>query len=353
MNRVLLRLLRSPFRRLIGSRICGLRFRGRVTGHVVELPVEYVRTGRRIVVLAGRGATKKWWRNFRTPHRADVLIDGAWRVATGSAILPGESGRDAAVASYRRAHPRTPADTSDPLVVIELDHALPDRERALWARWFRNVTFGECVGFAVPASVGAFTAHASNAATVPALVAAGAVEGALLGWFQARVLRDVLTGLPVARWVGVTAAAAAFAWLVGLLPAITGGWLSGLPPVVLIPLAGAGGVALLASIGTAQWTVLRDRVPDAGRWVWGTALSWLAALGVFVAVSTSLWQPGQAVVTVVLIGVLGGLLMAATVAALTGVLVVRLERARRWYAETFVPADAAGHADAELGGRSS
>lgn len=50
----------------------------------------------------------------------------------------------------------------------------------------------------------------------------------------------------------------------------------------------------------------------------------MAQLGVFFTVTMPLWQPGQDVAVVALIGVLGGLLMAATVAALTGILIVRI-----------------------------
>lgn len=48
------------------------------------------------------------------------------------------------------------------------------------------------------------------------------------------------------------------------------------------------------------------------------------ALGLFVAVTTPLWHEGQNVAAVAPIGALGGLLMAVTVAALTGLLVVRV-----------------------------
>jgi hypothetical protein len=324
MNRFVLGLLRSPGRRLIGGRVCVLRFRGRTTGRVIELPVEYVRTGGRLVVLAGNGERKTWWRNFRTPRQVDVQLNGRWHAATGTALDTGDVDRSAAIAGYRAAHARVRADTADPVVVIDLEHSVPERASGLWVRWFRNVTVGECAGFAVPAAAGAVTAHAVGAVSVPLLVLAGAVEGALLGWFQARVLRGAVDGFPVARWTAVTAAAAAFAWAIGLAPSLAGGWLSGRPLWALVPLVAVGSVVLLLSIGTAQWTVLRGLVPNAGRWVWGTALAWLAALGVFVAVATPLWQPGQDVATVVLIGVLGGLLMAATVAALTGLLVVRV-----------------------------
>jgi hypothetical protein len=47
---------------------------------------------------------------------------------------------------------------------------------------------------------------------------------------------------------------------------------------------------------------------------------------VFTAATTPLWQPGQPIVVIAAIGVLGGLLMAGTVAALTGWALVRLLR---------------------------
>jgi hypothetical protein len=78
------------------------------------------------------------------------------------------------------------------------------------------------------------------------------------------------------------------------------------------------GVVLLCSIGLAQWTVLRRHVPGAAWWVVWTAAAWIVALGVFAAVTTPLWQPGQSAVTVSLIGVLGGVLMAVAMAVVTG-----------------------------------
>lgn len=76
MNRFVLGLLRSPGRRLIGGRVCALRFRSHTTGRVIALPVEYVRTGGRPVVLAGNGERKTWWRNFRMPREVEVLLNG-------------------------------------------------------------------------------------------------------------------------------------------------------------------------------------------------------------------------------------------------------------------------------------
>jgi hypothetical protein len=187
-----------------------------------------------------------------------------------------------------------------------------------------TVTAAEAAGFAVPACVGAVTAGSPAAVSVPALLAAGAVEGGLLGWGQAVVLRRVLPGFPPARWTVVTSAAAILAYAIGLMPSTLAGVWAGWPPGVLVTLAVLLGLVLLNSIGTAQWTVLRRLVPRAGRWIAVTALAWLGGLAVFLAVSMPLWRPGQAFAVTVGIGLVAGLLMAATMAAVTGLAVRRL-----------------------------
>lgn len=193
-----------------------------------------------------------------------------------------------------------------------------------WRSWVLTVTAAEAAGFAVPAGVGALTAGSPPAVSLPALLAAGAVEGAVLGWGQAVVLRRVLPGFPARRWVAVTAGAAVLAYAVGLAPSTLAGLWTGWPPGVLIPVAAILGLVLLNSIGVAQWTILRRLVPAAGRWIAVTALAWLGGLAVFFAVSMPLWHPGQALAATIAVGLLAGLLMAATMAAITGLTVRQL-----------------------------
>ena len=202
-----------------------------------------------------------------------------------------------------------------------------DRAR-LWRRWFAAVTLGELAGFSVPATVGAVSVRWDPAVSVPALLAAGAVEGAVLGWSQAFALRPWLPALPRRRFAAATAAAAVAAYGLGLLPSTAGQALLDWP-VWSLALGGTLAVTvLLASIGTAQWLVLRRVVAGTWWWVPWTAVAWLAGLAAFFAVTTPLWAPGQAVVLVVASGLLGGLVMAATVAAVTGLAALRLvERA--------------------------
>jgi hypothetical protein len=185
-------------------------------------------------------------------------------------------------------------------------------------RWVVVVTLGECLGFAAPAVVGALLLDAPPAVLVPALLAAGAVEGALLGVSQWLVLRTELPRLPVVRWAGLTAVGAVLAYAAGLLPSATSDTWSSWPVAAQVTMFVVLGSAVLATIGTAQWIELRHHLNAAGRWVLGTALAWAAALTTFGLISTPLWQEGQSVALRVLIGVFAGLIMAGVMAVITG-----------------------------------
>jgi hypothetical protein len=235
-----------------------------------------------------------------------------------------------AVDAYRRTFPRVAVPDGARLVVVHLDRPDPGpvpvllRGRPLALSWFWTVTAAEFAGFAVPAVVGALTASARPAIAVPALLAAGAVEGSLLGAGQASVLRRALRGLPVRMWIGATAAAAVLAYAIGLAPSTLGASVRTWPAALLASVAVVLGVGLLASVGTAQWLILRHRVPRAGRWILATAVAWLVGLTVFLASTMPLWQPGQPIGLTIAIGVAGGLLMAATTSAVTGAALRRL-----------------------------
>ena len=144
--------------------------------------------------------------------------------------------------------------------------------------WFVSVTVGECAGFAAPALTAALLSGSADRVFLPAMLMAGAIEGAVLGFAQARVLRRALDDLPVAAWIGVTAAAAVVAYAIGFAPSQLGDRLTDVPLAVLIPLAAVAAVVLLATIGFAQWTLLRHRVRRAWRWIPITAAAGPRAL---------------------------------------------------------------------------
>ena len=209
-------------------------------------------------------------------------------------------------------------------VAVRRAHTAADRR--LWTRWVAWVTVGEAIGFTVPAVVGAATVGRPLQVWLPALLAAGAVEGALLGAAQAHVLSGVVPALFRTRWVLATSAAAVFAYAIGLTPSASSELVGEWPVAVIVAAAVILGTALLLSIGFAQWLVLPAHVDRAASWIWVTAVAWLVGLTIFMVVATPLWREGQAVAVTVLIGVGAGLLMAASVAAVTGLGVVAIRR---------------------------
>jgi hypothetical protein len=90
------------------------------------------------------------------------------------------------------------------------------------------------------------------AVVVPALLVAGALEGAVLGAGQALVLRATLPDFPTGRWIAVTAGAAVFAYVLGLLPSLTVSWWTDWPMAVSGLLGVVVGAGLLLTIGTAH-----------------------------------------------------------------------------------------------------
>lgn len=324
-NRLILAWLGSPVHGSTGTRMCGLRYTAS-DGSEITLPVVYAREGSAVVVLAGQADRKRWWRAFRHARKASVLLDGRWRPATGH-VATGPA-RAAAARRYRNAFPAHTVPDGDELVVFTLHDGTalvpPARRVPRWRTWFAWVTVGEFIGFATPAGMGALFTSWPAVATAGALIAAGAVEGAVLGWAQVHVLGRALPALRRARFVTATAAAAALAYAIGLVPSWVGEGLPDIPVWALVLGAIVGGVALLATIGTAQWLVLREVLPRSASWILTTAGAWAAGLLMFTAVATPLWHAGQPVALVAAIGAGAGLLMAATVAALTGLAVLRL-----------------------------
>jgi hypothetical protein len=200
----------------------------------------------------------------------------------------------------------------------------PDRADRFLRNWLFWVSLGETVGFLAP--VLAQLAVGGSAVVAPALILAGAVEGTVLGWTQATVLRSRLPELSRPRWVGATAIGAAAAWFIGLLPAEWADVWQRWPATGQVTAAAVLATVLLCALGYAQWFELRRHLRGAGWWILGSAAAWCAGLAVFFAVATPLWQPGQSEVLILLIGVLAGALMAITMALVSGVIMHLLLR---------------------------
>jgi len=97
---------------------------------------------------------------------------------------------------------------------------------------------------------------------------------------------------------------------------------------VLVALGVLAGGLLLASIGFAQWLVLRRHVTGSAVWVVANALAWVAGLAVvFAAIGIA---SGSSPLVVTAFGVAGDLSMGFAVALVTGLFLVRLlDRAKQ------------------------
>jgi hypothetical protein len=205
-------------------------------------------------------------------------------------------------------------------------------EARLWRCWALATALGELAGFAAPTLAWAVVARAVAGMGAPAaalltlavLVAAGSIEGAVLGYAQWRALRLALPAVGWHAWTGATALAAALAWALGMLPN------------ALVDAAGVGvggmiaawvivAPAILLSIGVAQWLVLRRHLPRAALWVPANIVGWsLGLLPTFigpalVSETTPLWAMAA-------IAVASGLAMGCIVGGVTGWALLRLLR---------------------------
>lgn len=214
----------------------------------------------------------------------------------------------------------------------------PDLRR----QWIVAFVIGELVGFIPPAVVGAGLAAAGvpDVPFVLSLTVAGSLEGAVLGTAQAHVLHRHLPRLSTVKWITATAAAAAFAWLVGMSIGSLLGSRNAPPVWLIVLLAGAALVALLG-MGFGQWLVLRAVVTRSKGWIPVTALAWLIGVTIPV-VAISLVPNGWPMAAHAAIGVLSAVAMGVVVGGITGTTLQRLVTQASQVASASARANASG-----------
>jgi hypothetical protein len=200
--------------------------------------------------------------------------------------------------------------------------------RSRWLRWIAHCGVGEMIGVAVVAgtatvlnrTLGEPESPDGRLLVLAVMVAAGAVEGLSLGYFQWRAMRSHLPELPAGQWIGVTALAAAGGWLLGMLPPTllqTGSIL--LEPVI----SDTFFVVLLLGLvtgtvfGAAQAWVLRRIVLHAARWIAANALGWSVAM-LWIFLAATLPDENTPVLATLGLGAAGGLVAGLCLGAITG-----------------------------------
>lgn len=165
-----------------------------------------------------------------------------------------------------------------------------------------------------------------------AAVALGTLlEGVLVGIAQEAVLRDRLAALGKRTWVYATAAGAALAWTLGMIPSTVMALTreAAQAPVtepgalVQYSLAAVLGLVTGPILGFAQWTVLRRHVARAARWLWANALAWAAGMPlIFLGMEYVPWGGPPAAAIPAIYGVCG--IVGLVVGAIHGRFLVNL-----------------------------
>ena len=75
-NPILRRLLRGPAGHRLSRHLALIRYPGRRTGRLYELPVQYARDGNSIWILPGSPEHKTWWRSLRGGADVNLVLAG-------------------------------------------------------------------------------------------------------------------------------------------------------------------------------------------------------------------------------------------------------------------------------------
>ncbi len=87
-NRLVVALLRSPVGGLAARGLLVLEYTGRASGRRFATPVGYQRDGDAFVVLLSKPRDKHWWKNFREPWPAEVIVRRQRVPVTGVLVPP-------------------------------------------------------------------------------------------------------------------------------------------------------------------------------------------------------------------------------------------------------------------------
>lgn len=117
-TRLMSRVLLSTVGQRLSRSFVILRVRGRTTGTLFELVVQYAHARPGIVIMPARPESKQWWRNLREPRPIEVLRDGTWHHARGIVLHESDAEYADARAAYVERWPRVTMPRGQLLVLI-------------------------------------------------------------------------------------------------------------------------------------------------------------------------------------------------------------------------------------------
>jgi hypothetical protein len=215
-----------------------------------------------------------------------------------------------------------------------------------YGRWIIANGWAEAAGlgtmFVLGRALAPWFEHATG--TVVVLFGASAavllgtlLEGVLVGVAQEAVLRERLASLRKRTWVIATAAGAALAWTLGMIPstvmalrpeAVAQSPATESSALVQCALAVALGAVAGPVLGFAQWTVLRRHVARAARWLIANAIAWAIGMPlIFLGMQYVPWDGPSAAALLATYGACGA--VGLVVGAIHGRFLIDLIRPRR------------------------
>lgn len=107
--------LRSSAHWVLSGAVDVIRFKGARSGRLIMTPTQYARSPDGFVILVGQAERKQWWRNFREPRPAELLIQRRWLPVEARAVIGRDDPATAAssLAHYRRRFPRALQSEAD------------------------------------------------------------------------------------------------------------------------------------------------------------------------------------------------------------------------------------------------
>lgn len=128
--RLMTAILQSALGPGMGRSLTVLRLRGRTSGRLFALVVQYAEFARGLVVMPGDAESKQWWRNLREPQAIDVLRGRTWQHMRAEVVLEGNDDYELARSAYRTRWPRVDVPRGQPLVIATW---LDERDQAATA----------------------------------------------------------------------------------------------------------------------------------------------------------------------------------------------------------------------------
>jgi hypothetical protein len=214
----------------------------------------------------------------------------------------------------------------------------------LWLQWTLANVAGEVLGLGlagVVAIVMVLTTVEPETALVTlmmawVMIAAGTLEGVIVGFAQWLVLRRRLRRMSRREWIMATAIGAFTAWVIGMTPSTLMALnqsAGSSPPseisdAVKYALATVMGAALGMILGAPQCRVLRRYASGASLWMWANAAAWAVGMPlVFVGAGLSPVGASALSVAMTVVGTIAA--AGASVGAIHGVALLWLLRQRQ------------------------